>query len=97
MNKVSVTHQNGQLKLSGKLDFQSVAELLASDQSWLNDVDININLADISHSNSAGLALLLEWLKKARQKNIQIKFHNVPEQLLVIARAYGVEENLPIV
>lgn len=97
MNKVSVSHQNGQLKLSGKLDFQSVAELLASDQSWLNDVDININLTDISHSNSAGLALLLEWLKKAREKNIQIKFHNVPEQLLVIARAYGIEENLPIV
>lgn len=97
MSQLSVNRQDDQLSLSGKLDFQSVAELLAGEPPWTNGGEIHIDLADISHSNSAGLALLLEWLKKAQQKGLQIKYHNVPEQLLVIARAYGVEKDLPIV
>ena len=36
-------------------------------------------------------------MKIAQQKGLQIKYHNVPEQLLVIARAYGVDQDLPII
>jgi ABC-type transporter Mla MlaB component len=39
---------------------------------------------------------LLEWQKIARQKQVSIQYHNVPEQLLIIARAYGVDQLLSI-
>jgi phospholipid transport system transporter-binding protein len=94
---VRVSAQPGRLSLGGRLDFQSVAELLAGDAGWFNEDELQVDLGDISHSNSAGLALLLEWLKKAQQKGVQIKYHNVPQQLLVIARAYGVDRDLPVV
>ncbi|MCW9012656.1 MAG: STAS domain-containing protein [Gammaproteobacteria bacterium] len=89
--------QDGQLKLAGVLDFHSVADLLKGDQSWLQGDQISIDLTEITQTNSAGLALLLEWMKMAQQKGLQIKYHSVPEQLLVIARAYGVDQDLPIV
>ena len=95
--KAQIQHSDGQLRLSGILDFHSVADLLAGDHSWLDGNDLSINLADIRHTNSAGLALLLEWMKMAQQKGLQIKYHSAPEQLLVIARAYGVDQQLPIV
>jgi len=94
---LSVSQQPGRLSLSGRLDFQSVAELLAEDPLGSASGELQVDLAQVSHSNSAGLALLLEWMKKAQQKGLQIKYHNVPEQLLVIARAYGVDQVLPLV
>lgn len=97
MIRLSATRDPGRYTLSGTLDFASVAELLAGDPPWADTGDIHLDLGAISQSNSAGLALLLEWLKKARQKGRQIKYHNVPRQVRVIARAYGVEQDLPIV
>ena len=96
MSTLSISRQDGQFRLAGTLDFSSVAELLATDPGWPAGAEIHIDLADVRHSNSAGLALLLEWMQKAQQKGRQIKYHNVPEQLLVIARAYGVENDLPV-
>lgn len=95
--KAELQQQDGLLKLVGALDFHSVADLLGADASWLNGDEIAIDLAEITQTNSAGLALLLEWMKMAQQKGFQIKYHSVPEQLLVIARAYGVDQDLPIV
>ena len=96
MSDLTLSRRGDRLCLSGRLDFESVAELLADDPVPLDGSALHIDLADISQSNSAGLALLLEWLKKAQQKGLQIKYHNVPEHLLVIARAYGVDSDLPM-
>jgi phospholipid transport system transporter-binding protein len=95
--KLAVEHSDGYIRLNGPLDFSTVAELLDSGMDWPSEGDIHIDLAGIGHSNSAGLALLLEWLQKAQQKGRQIKYHNVPEQLLGIARAYGIDRDLPLV
>ena len=96
MTAASISQQGDGFKLSGRLDFSSVASLL-SGNDWLPSDQVQIDLSDVQHSNSAGLALLLEWMKIAQQKGVQIKYHNVPEQILVIARAYGVDQDLPII
>ncbi|MDH5472646.1 MAG: STAS domain-containing protein [Gammaproteobacteria bacterium] len=96
MSEASLSQQGSLVKLTGRLDFSSVASLLAKND-WLQGDQLQIDMADVEQSNSAGLALLLEWMKIAQKKGLQIKYHNVPEQLLVIARAYGVDQNLPII
>lgn len=90
----TLTYDQGMFCLSGVLDFQSVVAL--RDQDIWSSGDPQIDLANISHSNSAGIALLLEWMKLAQQKGVQIKYHNLPESLGVIARAYGVDQDLPV-
>ncbi|HEY9052618.1 MAG TPA: STAS domain-containing protein [Gammaproteobacteria bacterium] len=92
--KASLTYDQGMYRLSGVLDFQSVVAL--RDQDIWSSGEPDIDLANVTHSNSAGIALLLEWLKLAQQKGVQIKYHNLPESLGVIARAYGVDQALPV-
>jgi len=35
-------------------------------------------------------------MKKAAQKGLQIKYHSAPEQLMKIAEAYGILQELPL-
>lgn len=85
-----------QVKLSGQLDFDSVAEELRKPSIRFDTADLTVDLCEISRFNSASLALLLEWMKMAQQKGSQIKYHNAPEQLMAIARAYGLDQELPL-
>jgi len=97
MFKFEQTHN--QVKLSGELDFASVAQLLNQPQisfEVAKNTEIDVDLSKISRFNSASLALLIEWMKKAEQKGVQIKYHSAPEQLMKIAEAYGVQQELPL-
>ena len=44
--------------------------------------------------DSAGLALLLEWLRWGRSERRAVAFQNLPEKLVAIARLSGVDELL---
>lgn len=93
---ISVQHNHGRYELAGALDHISVANVLAQSADWFGSDTVNISLQGVSQSNSAGVALLLEWQKTARQKHVTIQYHDVPEQLLTIARAYGVDQLLSV-
>jgi len=89
-----------QIKLFGQLNFDTVAALLNKPEIDFDRAEngtIEVDLSQISRFNSASLALLIEWMKKADQKGLQIKYHNAPEQLMNIAQAYGFHEELPLI
>ena len=92
----SLEQDKGTVRLKGVLDFESVAQILNKSPLSLETAELNVDLSEITRFNSASLALLLEWMKIAQQKGLQIKYHNAPEQLLAIARAYGIEHELPL-
>ncbi len=88
-----------QIKLIGELNFDSVAQQLNQPQidfDMAENNEISVDLSQISRFNSASLALLIEWMKKADQKALKIKYHSAPEQLMKIAEAYGVLHELPL-
>jgi len=91
----------GQIKLIGQLDFASVAQLLnqgsvSFEAEQAEKGEIAVDLSEISRCNSASLTLLLDWMKKAQQKGVQIKYHSAPKQLMIIAQAYGIDHELPL-
>ena len=92
---------DGRLRLSGELSFQTVPLLIASNQYLFADdfdtgCELNIDLDQVSRADSAGVALLIEWQRQARQKNRAIYFHNIPSKMLAIARLSGVDEILSL-
>lgn len=93
---ISVQRNNGRMELAGVLDHAAVASVLVQSADWFAGDTLHVSLQGISQSNSAGIALLLEWQKIARQKQVAIQYHDVPEQLRTIARAYGVDALLHI-
>ena len=50
-----------------------------------------MNLGEVTRVDSAGLALLLEWLRLARSEGRAMRFTALPDKLLAIARLSGVD------
>ena len=50
-----------------------------------------IDLSSVSESDSAGLALLIEWLSVAKQAKRALRYENIPEQIQELARLSDVE------
>ena len=58
---------------------------------------LGVDLRDVTRADSAGLALLVEWLRESEHTGNEIVFTNVPDQLLSIARVCGLDEILSLV
>ena len=81
--------------LSGELDFETVPALLLHRGVQMEaGKNLTIDLAEVTRVDSAGLALMIEWLRESERKNLDMTFTNVPEQLLSIARVCGLDEIL---
>jgi len=87
---------DGRLLVSGELSMKTVPALLA--QNCLRDISgtIEVDLQDVQRADSAGVALLVEWQRTARQQQQDIRFQNIPSQMLAIARLSGVDELLAL-
>ncbi len=88
---------DGSYRLHGDLDFTTVPQI------WRESLEIfragatlSIDLAAVGRADSAGLALLIGWVKRAAEQGGQPLFKNIPAQLLAIARVSGVETMLPL-
>jgi len=83
--------------ITGDLDFQTVPRVWNASQSlFANSRSLTIDLSGVESSNSAGLALLIEWMRFARSRNCSIEFLNLPDQMRQVAQLCGVEEKLPV-
>lgn len=88
---------SGVVELSGHLDFTNVAKLFEdSKRIFKGKKELTFDLKGLLKSNSAGLALLLEWLSFAAKTGCIISFINLPKQLLEIAVVSGLDDVLPI-
>ncbi|MAZ39323.1 MAG: anti-anti-sigma factor [Legionellales bacterium] len=90
MNESNCFIQNNQLKITGKLNFETVpviqkqlSRLAPSGALWV------VDLSAITYSDSAGLALLTALSRRAKQCNTEIEYRHVPEQMLAMAKVSG--------
>lgn len=91
MNKLSITNQgSGRIALNGDMTFASINKQIAKTTAFLASAkEITIDMAGIVSTDSAGLALMIEWLKHARSKRTHLRFQNIPEQLVTLAKLSG--------
>jgi phospholipid transport system transporter-binding protein len=82
----------GKFALSGELSFDTAERILRSSESKFSDHgQIEVDLSAVEKSDSAGLALLLEWITWANHSVREIRFVDVPERILAIAKTSEVE------
>lgn len=92
----NVEFSQNALHVSGELNFATVMKLWNKSLAWLrNAKEISIDLAAVTHSNGAGLALLVEWMRYASANQKKISFKNIPENLLSIAKVSGISDLIP--
>lgn len=72
-------------RVAGALTATQVPELLRQSQRWFAaGQDLTLDLGAVTQADSAGVALLLDWTRQARQQQIQLRLINIPEQMQAI-------------
>lgn len=90
MSSTTLKNDNGRLMISGDLDFSSVRKLWEQSLGFLNSVD-TIDFSNVNSSNSAGIALILEWQRWAQINKHKLIFISVPKELQSISKLCGLE------
>jgi len=86
---------NGRFKVRGPLDAETVTHLLErSEEAFRGANSLEIDLGGVPEGDSAGLALLIEWIRRARKQKQQLQFKNLPTQIAALARISQVDELL---
>lgn len=86
---------DGKFALQGKLNFETVADALEKSKTLFADhARVELDLTGIDDGDSAGLALLLEWVNWAKNYVREIRYINVPNDILVIAQISEVDDML---
>ena len=86
---------DGHFALSGEMTFDTAESILqASEKPFDEHTRLEIDLSDVTMSDSAGLALLLEWVTWANHTVREIRFSGMPERVLAIAKTTEVDELL---
>jgi phospholipid transport system transporter-binding protein len=93
-----VPRGHSRIAIEGELDFDSVGPLLAQTRrQFVGKERLEIEMQGVRRADSAGLALLVEWLALARRHGISLRFHNPPAALMRLAEITNVAELLPVV
>jgi phospholipid transport system transporter-binding protein len=83
---------DGRFKVYGALNAETATDLLKRSEAAFKDArSLEIDLANVPEGDSAGLALMIEWLRQGKQRQQQVHFKNVPEQIAALARISEVE------
>lgn len=87
-------HQPGQVVVEGDLTFSGIDNKKSNTFAFLLGAkQVTIDLNGVGNADSAGLALIIEWIKYARSKKVQLKIKNMPEQILNLAKLSGLEKS----
>jgi phospholipid transport system transporter-binding protein len=87
----------GYYTLKGEFNRNTIAksEVLASlEKSNLNNSGegvFTLDMSGVSHSDTAGLAWLMNFLKDSQQHNIHFEIKNIPESLIKLAKISDVD------
>ena len=86
----------GRFLVSGVLTFATVTKVFANSKNLFKDAPdhLVIDLTEVERADSAGLALLVEWLAVATHLNRTLTFEHVPEQLTTLASMCSVDKIL---
>jgi len=80
------------LEVIGDMSIHTIPELYRQSQDLMDSsAKRTIDLAGVTHADSAGFALLLEWQSRARQSGHRLEIVNPPDTLLTIARLSGAD------
>ena len=88
-----VRESDARVRLQAPLRFATVAALRHRGLELIDaaGAELTIDLSGVTSTDSAGLALLIDWLARARAANKTLHYVQPPEALLALARLSDVE------
>lgn len=89
--------ESGRFRLSGELTFATASAALDQAATLVGGGDgVRIDLGGVKRVDSAGLAVLVDWLAAAQAQGRSVRLESAPAQLLALARVSGVDRMLAL-
>ena len=90
-----VDRGDGHFSLKGEMNFSTAGEILREcEEPFEKHTRIEVDLSEVTDTDSAGVALLLEWITWANHTVREIRFTGVPENIDAIAKVTEVDKLL---
>lgn len=84
---------DGTAEVSGELTFATVpAYLQRNGALFAGSGELMVDLQGVTRADSAGVALLVEWLRLARAAGRTVRYRNMPPQVEALIRVSGLEK-----
>ncbi|MEJ2423745.1 MAG: STAS domain-containing protein [Candidatus Thiodiazotropha sp.] len=79
-------------QVQGAMTFETARVLLQQSSALFGgQPEVEVDLSGVSRADSAGLALLLEWMAEAAQRDANLVLKGMPDALQAVARLCQVE------
>lgn len=86
-----------ELCVTGRIDLNSVVQACAVGEQLIASLSqVRVNLSGVEYADSSSLAMLIEFIRSAKQQHKDISFHNMPQFMLDLGRVCGLDSILPI-
>jgi phospholipid transport system transporter-binding protein len=76
-------------RVSGELNLQNAAS--AWEKTEKLPLASTVDFSELTHSDSAALSFMLALKRRARSESKDISLQNIPENLRIVAKAYGID------
>lgn len=90
-----ITREDGRLVVRGRLTIATVPALFEAGLQHLTSEDLLVDFSRVEAVDSAAVSMLLGWLRAAQRSQRTLRVAGLPDDLLSLARLYGVAELLP--
>lgn len=89
---------DGAYTVTGDLTFATVDAALAASQEVVGPGEgpLLLDLTAVARTDSAGLALLVEWMRRARAVGREVRYAGMPVQMRDLARISDLDTLLPV-
>lgn len=95
INKSQIDKSNGRWEIEGDITISHAQTLLAEGNALPMAGALVIDLAKVTHVDTASISLIFEWLRHAQVKKCDLRFANFPKNLLSLLALYGVMDLIP--
>ena len=93
MSTGDIHYQNETFVITGSLDYSNVNLIYQKSLGHLNAASqLIFDFSQVKSINSSGIALMIEWLKFAKEHKKKIQFHHIPNHLLTISKTAGIDK-----
>lgn len=90
-----ITCEDGRMAVRGRLTIETVPALFETGLQHLAARDMVVDMSEVEAVDSAAVSMLLGWLRAAQRNNRTLRVTGLPEDLVSLARLYGVADLLP--
>lgn len=84
------------LRVAGDLTMDSLGALHAEAMQPLAGKAWKVDLAELGTADSSAVSMMLGWKRNAQRHGATLEFLNIPDNLVSLARLYGVADALQL-